>query len=173
MLNGNVLKNLSPMPNLFPFTSLIVLGHLHFPVYWTMSSNSNNRRPFFITTDIFILWYVVSSDVGRKISQPRARVEHTHAWIGTWFLQRLPSTAILPVKLMYFVDDDRDVDVGEKDIRLLIHVGAYFDTYFDQMGFTGHYVRVRGLYFSPSLYRTPVSLKILPLPPQIQSHWII
>jgi len=44
----------------------------------------NNSCWFFITTGIFILSHVVSSDVGRKISQPRARVEHVHAWIGTW-----------------------------------------------------------------------------------------
>lgn len=63
---------------------------------------------------------------------------------------------VLPAKLMYFVDDDSDVDVGEKDIRLPIHVGAYFVTYFDQMGFTGHYVTVTGLYTS-----APVRIAIL------------
>lgn len=67
---------------------------------------------------------------------------------------------VLPAKLMYFVDDDSDV--GEKDIRLSIHVGAYFDTYFDQISFTGHYITVCGLYFNPFLYRTPISLRILP-----------
>lgn len=56
------------------------------------TEHCNNRRPFFITTGIFILSHVVSSDVGRKISQPRARVEHTHAWIGTWSV--LTKTAV-------------------------------------------------------------------------------
>jgi hypothetical protein len=106
---------------------------------WIYRNNSflQECRSFFIATGIFTLLYVVSSDVGRKISQLRARVRYTHAWIGTWSVppQRLLSITLLPARLTYFADGDADVEAAK---------------------------RISGCPFMPACISTRISKRVLP-----------